>query len=880
MGAKLSCVSKAPSVGHEKKPKRSKETKVVLDGDVVETTVVCQQQAAPTTENHVRKPIVFLSAAPAEFKLPVTAPLSKKDKEGHYQPPIDSNSCRAAADVHNLLAKPHTEQPVDSKARSLALGEAKPSCWTDLYYHLITLRGLNTDEEKVRAIFSWLCSKSPDEIPFPASEAVDIPKAKKSKQDHSLDSPDVILPKLAAGTANYVQAFESMCRYSGIPCVTVRGIAKSVDYKVGQPLLQPNEPLFHPETGALPPLIASLQHSWNAACLDGTWYLFDCTWAAQRLALRSQNTSTTTTTANSTTAKAAATLQYETDMFYYKVDPRELIYTHYPFEDCWQLLSPPVSIVSFAEWPLVKPAFFQYGLSFLSHQEGYIPAETNLVVKLKMHPESVGKLMFTYQLNLEGFGNIDAGANQTRFGIHEVSPEEACVIFHFRLPKKGEYNLVIYSRQTGEKVFSDVCEYRVSSKGGEGLAALPFPPTAQTSYGPTEKAVEYGLETLPRQLHPFLKSPKGFVELRFIASEPDGKIPRLTARLRSVAVKAEYLEDCILLRDIEASLPTTGVSVLTGTGPCVPMSILNAYLPEPGEYALEVYAAPSDTDEPTAYHLVWQFLIEASSSKPLSAILRSRLATMKLGPQDSTWEKMGFRTYSHPDPVVRVRTAGRAGSERLLLKATSKSQVLQRFMGSSGTADAAVTGEEGSTTDEGAAGDAVAAQGDGTEPAAEVTGEGEKIDPEAADLCITLGIPDKQKICLISQLMAISDEEELDVTGYLLQKSPEVLEPDELLPGDRTSKDTSLGLSLEQPSQLINLLVRIPKSGSFYKLYLYAVPREEDILGSIPLIFTYLIEAPHRMTAAETPYIGVIAGEFPEKIEKRKAAEQQAAQKA
>ncbi len=69
-------------------------------------------------------------------------------------------------------------------------------------------------------------------------------------------------------------------------------------------------------------------------------------------------------------------------------------------------------------------------------------------------------------------------------------------------------------------------------------------------------------------------------------------------------MKADQLENCVLLRDIEASLPTTGVSVLTGTGPCVPMSVLNAYLPEAGEYALEVYAAPAGSDEPTAYHLV------------------------------------------------------------------------------------------------------------------------------------------------------------------------------------------------------------------------------------------------------------------------------------
>lgn len=53
-----------------------------------------------------------------------------------------------------------------------------------------------------------------------------------------------------------------------------------------------------------------------------------------------------------------------------------------------------------------------------------------------------------------------------------------------------------------------------------------------------------------------------------------------------------------------ASIPTTGVSVLSGTGPCVPMAVISAYLPEPGEYALEIYAAPPGSEEPAAYHLV------------------------------------------------------------------------------------------------------------------------------------------------------------------------------------------------------------------------------------------------------------------------------------
>ncbi len=51
-------------------------------------------------------------------------------------------------------------------------------------------------------------------------------------------------------------------------------------------------------------------------------------------------------------------------------------------------------------------------------------------------------------------------------------------------------------------------------------------------------------------------------------------------------------------------------------------------------------------------------------------------------------------------------------------------------------------------------------------------------------------------------------------------------------------------------------------------------------MGSIPLVFTYLIDAPLRLTAAEAPYLGATVGEFPEKIEKRKAAEEAAAAKA
>lgn len=36
---------------------------------------------------------------------------------------------------------------------------------------------------------------------------------------------------------------------------------------------------------------------------------------------------------------------------------------------------------------------------------------------------------------------------------------------------------------------------------------------------------------------------------------------------------------------------------------------------------------------------------------------------------------------------------------------------------------------------------------------------------------------------------------------------------------------------------------------------------------SLPLVYTYLIEAPPRLMASEVPYIGVTYGPFPEKLE-------------
>ena len=96
---------------------------------------------------------------------------------------------------------------------------------------------------------------------------------------------------------------------------------------------------------------------------------------------------------------------------------------------------------------------------------------------------------------------------------------------------------------------------------------------------------------------------------------------------------------------------------------------------------------------------------------------------------------------------MRVRTTGRAGSERLL-RLKNKSQLLQHFIGSQSILpqpeEPSEANEEHAQTNEKEEGDQMP----------------QAVDRESCDLQIVLGLPEQQKVCLISQLVDISGDEE------------------------------------------------------------------------------------------------------------------------
>lgn len=114
-------------------------------------------------------------------------------------------------------------------------------------------------------------------------------------------------------------------------------------------------------------------HAWNAARVDGRWYLIDATWDSGHL------------------KDGAFVREYRTDYLF--VPPALIGVTHFPEEPAWQLREQPLTRGEFARQPMMRPKFFADGLQLVEPRRSQVtvagqfamsldnPRGRNLIVK-------------------------------------------------------------------------------------------------------------------------------------------------------------------------------------------------------------------------------------------------------------------------------------------------------------------------------------------------------------------------------------------------------------------------------------------------------------------------------------------------------------------
>ncbi|XP_069474154.1 uncharacterized protein [Ambystoma mexicanum] len=176
------------------------------------------------------------------------------------------------------------------------------------------LKKANRDLEKVRAIWIWICHHIEYDV-----------EGLRDTTRRSTD-PEHIVKTGKGICAGYAGLFERMCRIAGVQCVQLSGFAKGINYRIGQ--------TFSGESN----------HAWNAVHLDGKWHLVDSTWGA----------GFTNTISNKFT--------FEYNEFYFLTHPALFAEAHFPDNQNWQLLKPPLSLKQFENNIRRKSTFYNAGL--------------------------------------------------------------------------------------------------------------------------------------------------------------------------------------------------------------------------------------------------------------------------------------------------------------------------------------------------------------------------------------------------------------------------------------------------------------------------------------------------------------------------------------
>lgn len=176
-------------------------------------------------------------------------------------------------------------------------------------------RDFSTDEDKVRAIYGWLINNiayDPEEYKALDYSFTTVAERNKKQEKFRFQLIDRVLKKQVAVCEGYAFVFERLCELTGVTSYLVRGDSKASLTDIGRAF--------------------DVNHMWNIALIDGQAFLFDATWGAGRY-----------------------TDKFEKDPTYrfYKADPQQFVFTHFPLMGEDQLLEEQFIKADFEQMPII-----------------------------------------------------------------------------------------------------------------------------------------------------------------------------------------------------------------------------------------------------------------------------------------------------------------------------------------------------------------------------------------------------------------------------------------------------------------------------------------------------------------------------------------------
>ena len=230
------------------------------------------------------------------------------------------------------------------------------------------------------------------------------------------NSPEAVWKRRKSVCEGYAGLFKNLSDLLGLECVSISGYAKGYSYKIGQDVSQSN-------------------HAWNAIKMQNQWYLIDATWGAGHL--------------------SGKEFKFDFNPFYFLTPPEYFIFAHLPTNPKFQYLKNPWSQKKYQNMIKVNNNFFDNEIELISPTINVINAKKDLTIKMKL-PKNVDVLV---KLLMNG---------QIIENMTSIETQEEFTLIKATFPKKGEYNLDIYSIKSDgsfqtTRTFTQTLCYKINS---------------------------------------------------------------------------------------------------------------------------------------------------------------------------------------------------------------------------------------------------------------------------------------------------------------------------------------------------------------------------------------------------------------------------------
>lgn len=260
---------------------------------------------------------------------------------------------------------------------------------------------LNTDVEKFRAIYTWVCKN----IKGDANQDSKVTKQRKKLKDDSLAylkwnntykkvAFKKLLKKKRTMCTGYAYLIKELCFLANIECKIINGYGRSTEANISK--------------------LELVNHSWNAVKLNNKWYLCDATWSSGYM------------------INYTLFVQDYNDG-YFLTDPVLFAQNHYPSQKKWLLDSTLINS-QFVASPLVYGETFKHKMIPVSPEKMQVDYKTN--------EEITFRIKTLKAINTDKIALIEySGMLEKAFEIYNIKNENGVVTFTYNFKRKGNYDV-------------------------------------------------------------------------------------------------------------------------------------------------------------------------------------------------------------------------------------------------------------------------------------------------------------------------------------------------------------------------------------------------------------------------------------------------------